>query len=142
MKKHSVLSIIILMLFIAIISSGCDNKSADADVIVLTIKDIQGDPLSFTGEITITGINAGFYPPDPSIFFVVDTAELLACKSLGCGAFQLPVIYAGSSPMPELADEINITGSWGEYSVGEESIPIFVVTKIDVKRNIMSLLMS
>ena len=122
--------------------SGCTNKDTQAKA--LTINDIQMDPLSFTGEITITGVNAGHYPADSSVFFIVDTAELLLCKDLSCGAFQLPVVYKGSDPLPELADELNITGSWGKYEIedqnGTQSVDIFEITKLDVKRNIMKLL--
>lgn len=140
MKK--IIIIMMLAIIVAGFSTGCAKKEESVDA--LTINDIKSDPLSFTGEITITGVNAGIYQVDPNVFFVVDTDELLTCKNLGCGAYQLPVIYNGDSPIPEIADEVNITGSWGKYEVegqsGKESVDIFVVSKIDVKRNIMNIL--
>ena len=103
---------------------------------MLSIKDIQSDPLSFTGEITINGIVASFAPDDYMIFGVKDTAELLACRNLYCDAFMLPVRYIGNGGTPEIADEVNITGSWMETDEGF----IFEVTKIDVRRNIAHIL--
>ena len=122
--------------------AGCAAK--EEKVNALAINDIQTDPLSFTGKIVINGIHVGTYPDDPTVFFLMDTAELIACKNMQCGAFQLPAIYKGNTPIPEVADEVNITGSWGTYEVegpnGKEEVPIFEVTKIEVKRNIMNLL--
>ena len=139
MKKMALF--LTLVVLVSGLLAGCAQEEK---VNVLDIKDIQNDPLSFTGEIVITGINAGSFQNDPNIFFVMDTAELLACKNLQCGAFQLPVIYKGDGPMPEVADEVNITGSWGKYEVegenGMESVDIFEIAKMDVKRNIMNLL--
>jgi len=124
--------------------AGQGKVSIEPEIPALTINDIRSDPLSFEGEIKITGIHAGTYQPDPAVFFVVDTEELMACRNLGCGAFQLPAINMSDTPMPEVADEIDITGSWGLYEVegasGTEKVDIFEVTKIDVKRNIMHLL--
>ena len=146
MKK--IISIILLIAMTTILFAGCGNNNgttgAKSEVKALAIDEIKADPLSFTGEITITGVNAGFAQQDPKIFFVVDTAELLTCKNLQCGAYQLPVIYKGEGPMPEIADEVDIVGNWGKYEVdgekGKESVDIFEITKIDVKRNIMNLL--
>ncbi|MCL2529287.1 MAG: hypothetical protein FWE41_03030 [Coriobacteriia bacterium] len=138
MKKIAFLMVVILA-FGAL--AGCATGGSTK---TLTINDIQTDPFSFTGEIVITGVNAGFFHDDPQVFFVVDTAELLACKDLACGAFQLPVIYEGGGGLPELGDEVVITGSWGTYRVqgqgGIEDVDIFEITKIEVKRNIMNLL--
>ena len=108
----------------------------------LAVNDIQHDPLSFTGEISITGISVGTYPQDPTVFFLMDTDELLACKNMQCGAFQLPVVYKGSSPVPELADEVVITGSWAKYEEGGHSVDIFEASDISVRRNVMEILMS
>ena len=144
MKKMAFIMAIVIL--VAGLSTGCAKKEENAEERVksLTINDIKADPLSFTGEITITGVNAGVYQADPKVFFVVDTDELLTCKNLGCGAYQLPAIYKGDTPMPKIADEVNLTGTWGKYEVegqsGKQSVDVFMVTKIDVKRNIMNLL--
>lgn len=140
MKKNVMITLLVILM--AVLSIGCAKK--EESVNALTINDIKSDPLSFTGEITITGVNAGIYQADPNIFFVVDTDELLTCKNLGCGAFQLPAIYNGDTPMSKIGDELNITGTWGKYEVegqgGKQSVDIFMVSKINVKRNIMSIL--
>ncbi|MCL2808366.1 MAG: hypothetical protein FWD27_09520 [Coriobacteriia bacterium] len=120
-------------------SAGAQDGSSSRAA-ALAINDIKSDPFAFTGVLNITGVNAGFYQPDAKVFFIVDTEELLACKNLQCGAFQLPAIYTGEGPLPELADELTITGSWGEYEIDGESVPIFEVEKIDIQRNIMHLL--
>jgi len=118
--------------------AGCAGEKED--VIALSINDIRTDPLSFVGEIALTGINVGLYQPDPTIFFLMDTEELMACLDMQCGVFQLPVIYTGSDPMPDLADEVVIVGSWVKYEEDGQSVDIFGATSIDVKRNIMSIL--
>jgi len=136
--KRITIFIVFAFIFISL-STGCVEK--EDDVVALNINDIRTDPLSFTGEIALTGINVGIYPPDPTIFFLMDTDELLACKNMQCGAFQLPVIYNGSEPIPELADEVVIKGSWVKYEDGGQSVDIFGATSIEVKGNTMSILM-
>jgi len=140
MKRFTII-IVIMALIIAMLNGCTTNATDDKNIPVLGINDIRFDPLSFTGELALTGINVGLYPPDPTIFFLMDTDELLACLNMQCGAFQLPVIYTGKDPMPELADEVIITGSWVEYEENGQSITIFGATKIKVKRNVMSILM-
>jgi len=131
-KKAVILACLLIIL--STFSIGCTND--DSVINTLSINDIQSDPLSFTGELKINGVVSIFSEDDPSVFGIMDTAELLFCKDLYCGAFTLPVRYVGSDPIPELADEIDVTGRWGEY---EDSI-IFEITKITVKRNIMPIL--
>jgi hypothetical protein len=135
---------VIMMLFILVVGINTGCTTIEGNVNVLTINDVKSDPTSFTGEITISGVNAGVYEADPKIFFVVDTAELLSCKNLSCGAYRLPAIYKGTSPMPKVADEVNITGTWGKHEIegknGKENIDLFTVRKIVVKRNIMNIL--
>ena len=140
--KNILIILMLLLILVVGINSGC--TSIEGNEKVLTINDVKSDPTSFTGEITITGVNAGIYEADPKIFFVVDTTELLSCKNLSCGAYRLPAIYKGDSPMPKVADEVNITGTWDKHEVegknGKEKVDIFTVRKIAVKRNIMNIL--
>jgi len=140
MKKSIYLIALAIAMVVLIAGCAADNKENENKA--LAISDIQYDPLSFTGEISLTGINVALYMPDPTIFFLMDTEELLLCKNLQCGAFQLPVTYTGSDPMPELADEVVITGSWVEYVEDGNSITIFGATSITVNRNVMDILMS
>ena len=125
----------VLAVIMSVLGAGCaKTESARA----LSINDIQSDPLSFTGEITINGVVTAFSQSDTTVFGVVDTEELLVCKTLNCGAFMLPSLYAGDKPLPELGDEVNITGSFVEYQNGH----IFKVKNFEVRRNIMSLISS
>ena len=135
---------VILLVAFCILAIGLVTGCAGGRGNALAINDIQTDPFSFAGEITINGVNVGALPQDPNIFFLMDTAELIACKNMQCGAFQLPVVYKGGGSMPQVADEVNVTGSWGKYEVegenGMESVDVFEISSIDVKRNIMNLL--
>ena len=135
MKKFAFL--MLLVIIAASFSASCSKKD-EKPIRILSINDIQSDPLAFTGEITINGVVAAFSPYDQTVFGIKDTAELFACRNLECGAFMLPVKYTGNGSMPELADEVNVTGSWKQVDDGF----IFEVTKIDVKRNVMKILMS
>jgi len=128
------LIIVLFFTVLIIFNIGCTND--DADTNTLSINDIQSDPLSFTGELKINGVVALFSDDDSSVFGIKDTAELLFCKDLYCGAFALPVRYVGGDPIPELADEVDVTGSWGEY----EGNILFEATAITVKRNVMPIL--
>jgi hypothetical protein len=64
----------------------------------------------------------------------MDTAELFACKNLYCGAYAMPARYSGEKPLPELADLIDIAGSFVKTDTGY----YFDVTEIEVKQNIMN----
>jgi len=132
--------LVLFMVFVIImagLSVSCTKKE-EKSVKVLSINDIKSDPLSFTGKITISGTAAAFAQQDSTIFGVVDTAELITCKNLNCGAFMLPVKYTGSSRMPELADVVEITGSFVSYQGGH----IFEVTSLTVMRNIRNILIN
>lgn len=76
---------------------------------VLNVSDIQADPSSYKGTITINGVMAGVAKDDPTVFAIVNTAEVKACQSVGCGTFYLLVKYNGKLPQP--GDEINVTGT-------------------------------
>jgi len=103
----------------------------------LAINDIKSDPLAFSGEVTLNGVVAGFAQDNETIFALMDTEELLICKDINCGAFQLATHYEGNDPLPEFGDEINVTGSFIKDDVFGV---VFKVTNVDVKRNILSLI--
>jgi len=128
--------LILIVALIALMAFSISCTNAEEDMIVLSINDIQSDPLSFTGKLKINGVVSDFYENDNSVFSIMDTAELLFCKDLYCGAYALAVKNTGNDAIPELADDIDVIGSWGEY----EGHVIFEVTNITVKRNIMPLL--
>ena len=130
MRKITFLPLVAIA--VIVLCTGCTNKNSE-DVKALSIYDIQSDPLSFTGSIKVSGVAAAFSENDATLFGVMDTAELLACKNLYCGAFTLPVKYAGNNPLPGLADVVDMNGSF----VQTENGIYFAVTEFEVKRNIM-----
>ena len=128
--------IVLVVLFAAVcFFLGCGDGSGEGPA-VLSINDIQSDPLAFVGEITISGVAAAFSETDGDYFGVMDTAELIACKDLNCGAFTLSARYAGEDPLPDLADIVDITGSFEQN--GNDIY--FAVRNFEVRRNIMNLL--
>ena len=131
--KKLILFMLLAALALALFA-GCTGK--EPVVKALTINDIARDPFAFTGEIVINGVVSGFGQDEPSLFGLMDTEELIACKNFGCGAVQLPVIYVGDQSLPQFADEINITGSF----ISTETEFYFEATEIDVKRNIMNII--
>lgn len=62
---------------------------------------------------------------------MVDTAEVKACQSVGCGTFILPVKYDGK--LPQVGDDINVTGSF----VGGGNDLVFKATAFKVLSNIL-----
>jgi hypothetical protein len=129
MKKVIFLIVSIIIVVFCISCTGKNNETGK----ILSIYDIQSDPLSFTGKITINGVAAAFSESDTTLFGVMDTAELMACKNLYCGAFTLPARYTGNNQLPELSDVIDMNGSFVETENGI----YFAVTDFEVKRNIM-----
>ena len=122
----------LIALTILALCVACTGKNSD-NTRVLSINDIKSDPLSFTGEITISGVASAFSENDTTFFAIMDTAELMACKNLYCGAFALPVQYTGDNPLPDLADVVDMNGSF----VQTENGIYFSVREFEVKRNIM-----
>jgi len=79
---------------------------------VLTVGDI-GDPFAFEGELVISGIVTHFNQNDDRVFGVKDTAEMIQCGfNLDCGAWIMPVFWAGSGDLPDFGDEVNLTGEF------------------------------
>jgi len=127
MKKFAIFILLIFMV-------GCGSNGGDNDTVnILNIRDIQSDPFAFTGELTINGIVTDFYESDTTIFRLKDTVEMMVCLQLDCDTFRLPVRYIGGGELPQVADEINITGRWSNI----DEVVIFDATNIEVKRNIM-----
>ena len=137
MKKFAFFTVIVIAagLAVAYVHKGGEEIKVSG-VRALSINDIQSDPLSFTGEIKINGVAAAFSEADETFFGIMDTAELMACKDLYCGAYTLPAKYTGSDPMPELADVVDVTGSF----VKTDAEFYFAVTDFEVRRNIMRLI--
>ena len=146
MSANKKVSLIIISAVIAIIIGAASlaimkginqtNPTAGSNNRVLTINDIQSDPLAFSGEVTINGVVSGFSPTDKTAFGVMDTEELLLCGDFECGAFTLFTEYVGDATIPALGDEVNITGTF----VNLGNATIFRATSVDINRNVMDLI--
>lgn len=136
MKKYIIPIIAIIMVGLAaltfIYKQQDTNSSLTNSSKILNVNDIQADPSSFTGTITINGVMAGVSQTDSKLFGLVDTAEVKSCKSIGCSTFILPTKYDGK--LPQVGDEINVTGSF----VGSGNDLVFKTTTFKVLGNILS----
>ena len=126
LKKLLVLCV--LVLFVAAFSVGCAAGAKP-----LQVSDVQSDPFAYQGEIVISGVTSAFSEVNPALFGVMDTEELLQCKNFNCGAFVLPVKYVGSSGLPQIGDEVKMTGT---FTYDGENL-VFMVSKFTVVRNIL-----
>ncbi|OGP92558.1 MAG: hypothetical protein A2156_08785 [Deltaproteobacteria bacterium RBG_16_48_10] len=130
MKKYIRAFGIIILIGVVAYSSFSNGKTKTIKAGgILSVNDIQSDPLAYKGTITITGVVAGVTRSDPTVFAIIDTAEAIACKSTGCARFYLHVRYEGS--IPKQWDEVNVTGSFTQSG----RFPVFAATKVDVLRN-------
>jgi len=127
--------ILFLTVLFTIFVAGCSDNSTDTNA--LAVRDIQSDPLAFTGELKINGVVTEFLEDDMTLFNLKDTAETLVCLNLICDSFRLPVRYIGGGDVPQLADEIDLIGRWSETEGG---IVTFEATGFEVRRNIMRLI--
>ena len=127
MKKFILGFGIIILIGVVAYSSFSNGKTVKAGGI-LSVNDIQSDPLAYKGTITITGVVAGA-TRDPKVFAIIDTAEAIACKTTGCARFYLAVKYEGA--IPKHWDEVNVTGSFTQGG----RVPLFTATKVDVLKN-------
>ncbi len=101
--------LIVLIVGLAFIGLGSSKSKTGKEGGILSVNDIQADPVSFKGVIIVTGVVARMHPSDPKTFAVIETTEAKHCKSTGCSRFYLPVRYEGK--LPQVWDEVNITGS-------------------------------
>ena len=136
MKRLALFTVSVIVAGLVVAYADRGGEEIKASGVTLSINDIQSDPLSFTGEIKINGVAAAFSEADETFFGIMDTAKLMACKDLYCGAYTLPVKYTGSNPMPKLADVVDVTGSF----VKTDTEFYFAVTDFEVRRNIMRLI--
>lgn len=155
MKKYIFPSVVILMVILVALSFYYKNNNStgkQAQVVnktqtnkssnpikfnfankdkTLSVNDIQSDPSAYKGTITINGVMAGVAKDDSKVFAIVDTAEVKACQSVGCGTFYLLVKYNGK--LPNLGDEVNVTGSF----TGSGDNLIFNATEFKTLGNII-----
>jgi hypothetical protein len=98
------------------------------DANALQVNQVASDPSAYNGTITVTGIMAGTFPQDPSVFGIFDLKEL-QCTTPNCNKIYLPVKYQGAMPKP--GDEVQVSGSFitisGSY--------LFSATNVKVVRS-------
>lgn len=70
-------------------------------------------------------------PSDPQTFALVNTAEVRACKSIGCATFYLPIKYAGK--LPGIGYEVVVTGT---FAGGTE--PLFLAKELKILGSVIA----
>lgn len=123
MKKYLIITAV-LAIGIAIVFAFSKQNEPKA----LTVTEVGADPAAYSGIITVTGVMAGVYPQDPTIFGVMDVKEL-QCKTANCNKVIMPVKYPGQQPV--LGDEIRVTGNLVNSGQGY----LFVAQSLKVVRN-------
>ena len=96
-KKFIVASAIIAI-SLGLTACGDDEE---AHVGAFTVEEIQDDPASFVGEVTLTGIVGDAESRDFSI-------------QNESGTFEVGVAYSGSQALPQLGEEIVVEGTLTE----------------------------
>ena len=118
MKKFAIITIFIISISVLLV--GCSGEQEPVNI--LTVEQISDDPTAFTGTITINGVVAN------------SLSETFGIETPGagrpcCPSFILPVEYNGT--FPEIGDEVNVTGSWGNESI--DGIPVFQATGVQIQ---------
>ncbi len=121
--------LIALIVGLVFVGLGSGRSKSVKEGGILSVNDIQADPASFKGIITVTGVVARMHPSDPTVFAMVETKEAMHCKEVDCAKFYLPVRYDGK--MPQVWDEVNITGS-----LAKRDGFILKASRVDVVRHI------
>jgi hypothetical protein len=117
---------IVAALLVGIALAVVITTQGDGDL--LHVNQVGADPLAYNGTITVTGIMAGVSNSDPSIFGIYDIKEL-QCTTANCNKLYVPVRHQGA--MPQVGDEVRITGSFSKVAQGV----VFTAEKIKVVRN-------
>jgi len=111
MKKITIITIAMLLIIPALLF-GCNSNDN-----ILSVNEVQGDPLAFTGEITIRGRVAerSYYS-----FGVSDADDC-------CATFVLVARYEWNTSIPPIGSVVRITGSWLDERT-DNGFPIFGIT--------------
>lgn len=119
---------VIIAVSIAVVAIITFVALSMGDAKALNVRDVGGDPLSFTGTITIAGIMGGVSQQDPSVFGIMDIKEL-QCTTPNCNKVIIPVKYQGKQPI--LGDEVKVTGNFVKLGDGL----LFTAQNVKVVRN-------
>lgn len=123
MKKYLIISAALAVGVAVVFAFSRQNEPK-----ALTVSEVGADPAAYSGTITVTGVMAGVYRQDPTIFGIMDVKEL-QCQTANCNKVIMPVKYQG--PQPVLGDEIRLTGSLVNSGQGY----LFVAQNLKVLRN-------
>ncbi|MRR55049.1 MAG: hypothetical protein EG822_11140 [Deltaproteobacteria bacterium] len=123
MKKYLIISAALAVGIVIIFAFSRQNEPK-----ALTVTEVGADPSAYSGTITVTGVMAGVYRQDSTIFGIMDVKEL-QCKTANCNKVIMPVKYQG--PQPVLGDEIRVTGNLVNSGPGY----LFVAQSLKVVRN-------
>ena len=109
MKRHFY-ALAAMMLLATLILFGCSNPTASKEKEggILSVADLESNPSSLKGSLTVTGVVARVSEKDKKLFAIIDTDEAKDCKSIGCAKFYLPIRFDG--PIPQEWDEVKLTG--------------------------------
>lgn len=87
----------------------------------LDVKDILSDPFGYTGEITVRG-GVMSVSPEKKLFNLIDYREYRGCRSVGCAAHWLSVVYQGDSP--QKGEVIEVRGTIVKSAVGDGGVAL------------------
>jgi len=120
-KRSVTLIIVIMVMSVSAFIVGCGPEP-------LQVKDVQSDPFSYTGEITVIGIVSAF-APDDNMFGIKDIEDMKQCGfAPTCSAWVMPVVLMNQEPFPAFGDEVKVTGTFTSM----DGHPIFEVKKYKV----------
>ena len=118
-------ALLIAMMCLALFVVGCGSSGSKA----LQVKDVQNDPFSYTGEITVVGIVSDFATDGEPIFGIKDIESMKQCGfSITCSAWVMPVVLEGQGGLPAFADEVEVTGTFANM----DGHPVFQATDYKV----------
>lgn len=120
-----------------LVSKTVNEKKAVNGKQILSIKDIQADPLAYKGKITVTGVVADksrYEKVPPDIFLMVDKLEAKLCKLTSCASFYLPVKF--EEGQPKEWEEVNVTGVFAKDKLflvphSTKKVPEFEAEKVE-----------
>ena len=109
MRKQFLITIAILFAA-AMTCIGCNNRQTK----ILSIKDVESNPLTTKDPVTIIGIVASVSSGNPNRFTLMDVADAQNNKPVR-DTFYLPVISTGRAP--KAAEMVKVTGQLMEHGM-------------------------
>ena len=82
----------------------------------LDVNDILSDPSGYTGEIAVRG-GVMSVVPEKKLFNLIDYREYRGCRTVGCAAQRLSVVYQGDPPRK--GEVVEVRGTIVQSAVGD-----------------------